>query len=61
VLARAAMAVGIAGIFMETHPDPDQALSDGPNAWPLAKMEALLETLMALDQVTKRNGFLEST
>ena len=60
VLSRAAMAVGIAGIFMETHPDPDKALSDGPNAWPLPKMRALLETLMALDQITKRNGFLES-
>src|SRR4029079_16369896 len=57
VLSRAAMAVGIAGIFMETHPDPDKALSDGPNAWPLPKMQALLETLMALDAVTKRNGF----
>ena len=60
VLSRAAMAVGIAGIFMETHPDPDKALSDGPNAWPLGRMRALLETLMALDEVTKRNGFLES-
>ncbi len=60
VLSRAAMAVGISGIFMETHPDPDKALSDGPNAWPLPKMRALLETLMALDEVTKRNGFLES-
>ena len=60
VLSRAAMAVGIAGIFMETHPDPDKALSDGPNAWPLGKMRALLETLMALDEVTKRSGFLES-
>jgi 2-dehydro-3-deoxyphosphooctonate aldolase (KDO 8-P synthase) len=60
VLSRAAMAVGIAGIFMETHPDPDKALSDGPNAWPLPKMQALLETLIAIDQVTKRNGFLES-
>ena len=60
VLARAAVAVGIAGIFMETHPDPDKALSDGPNAWPLPKMRALLETLLAIDQVTKRNGFLES-
>ena len=60
VLSRAAMAVGIAGIFMETHPDPDKALSDGPNAWPLGKMRALLETLMAIDEVTKRNGFLES-
>lgn len=60
VLARAAMAVGIDGIFMETHPDPSKALSDGPNAWPLPKMRALLETLKALDDVTKRNGFLES-
>ncbi|MEG3191944.1 3-deoxy-8-phosphooctulonate synthase [Lysobacter sp. D1-1-M9] len=60
VLSRAAVAVGIAGLFMETHPDPDKALSDGPNAWPLPKMRALLETLMALDEVTKRNGFLES-
>ena len=59
VLARAATAVGIAGLFMETHPDPANALSDGPNAWPLPKMRALLETLMALDEVTKRNGFLE--
>ena len=61
VLSRAAMAVGISGIFMETHPDPDKALSDGPNAWPLPRMRALLETLMALDEVTKRNGFLESS
>jgi 2-dehydro-3-deoxyphosphooctonate aldolase (KDO 8-P synthase) len=61
VLARAATAVGIAGLFMETHPDPANALSDGPNAWPLPKMRALLETLMALDEVTKRNGFLETT
>jgi 2-dehydro-3-deoxyphosphooctonate aldolase (KDO 8-P synthase) len=60
VLARAAVAVGIAGIFMETHPDPDKALSDGPNAWPLRKMAALLETLLELDRVTKRAGFLES-
>ena len=59
VLARAAVAVGIAGLFMETHPDPSKALSDGPNAWPLPKMRALLETLMALDAVTKRSGFLE--
>ncbi|TCZ85363.1 3-deoxy-8-phosphooctulonate synthase [Lysobacter sp. N42] len=59
VLARAAVAVGIDGLFMETHPDPDKALSDGPNAWPLPKMRALLETLKALDEVTKRNGFLE--
>ena len=61
VLSRAAMAVGIAGIFMETHPDPDKALSDGPNAWPLPKMRALLETLLEIDRITKKNGFLEST
>ncbi len=61
VLARAAVAVGIAGLFMETHPDPANALSDGPNAWPLDKMAALLETLIALDQVTKRSGFLETS
>ncbi|MBU6416629.1 MAG: 3-deoxy-8-phosphooctulonate synthase [Xanthomonadaceae bacterium] len=60
VLARAAVAVGVAGVFMETHPDPDKALSDGPNAWPLGKMEALLETLKELDAVTKRAGFLEA-
>jgi 2-dehydro-3-deoxyphosphooctonate aldolase (KDO 8-P synthase) len=53
VLSRAAVAVGIAGIFMETHPDPDKALSDGPNAWPLGKMEALLGRLMALDSLVK--------
>ncbi len=53
-LSRAAVAVGVAGLFMETHPDPDKALSDGPNAWPLGKMEALLETLVALDRVSKR-------
>jgi 2-dehydro-3-deoxyphosphooctonate aldolase (KDO 8-P synthase) len=60
VLARAAVAVGVDGLFMETHPDPDKALSDGPNAWPLPKMRALLETLKALDEVAKRNGSLES-
>jgi len=53
VLARAAVAAGIAGLFMETHPDPARALSDGPNAWPLQRMEVLLETLLALDEVTK--------
>jgi 2-dehydro-3-deoxyphosphooctonate aldolase (KDO 8-P synthase) len=57
VLARAAVAVGIAGIFMETHPDPEHALSDGPNAWPLGQMEALLATLLALDRVAKKAGF----
>lgn len=54
-LARAAMAVGISGIFMETHPDPDKALSDGPNSWPLAKMAELLEILVAIDQTVKQN------
>ena len=53
VLARAAVAVGVAGVFMETHPKPEEALSDGPNAWPLGKMEALLETLLALDHTVK--------
>ena len=59
VLARAAVAVGIAGLFAETHPDPDHALSDGPNAWPLPKMAALLETLVELDRAVKRAGFIE--
>jgi 2-dehydro-3-deoxyphosphooctonate aldolase (KDO 8-P synthase) len=59
VLARAAVAVGVAGLFMETHPDPANAMSDGPNAVPLKHMKALLETLLALDAVTKKNGFLE--
>ena len=61
VLARAAVAVGVAGVFMETHPDPSKALSDGPNAWPLGKMEALLDTMLELDAITKRAGFAEST
>jgi 2-dehydro-3-deoxyphosphooctonate aldolase (KDO 8-P synthase) len=60
VLARAAVAVGVAGLFMETHPDPAKALSDGPNAVPLKHMRALLETLVQLDAVTKKNGFLEN-
>ena len=60
VLSRAAVAVGISGLFMETHPDPSNALSDGPNAVPLKHMKALLETLVALDDVTKRTGFLEN-
>jgi len=51
------VAVGISGLFAETHPDPSKALSDGPNAWPLDQMEALLETLMELDAVTKKHGF----
>ena len=60
VLSRAAIAVGVAGVFMETHPDPAKALSDGPNAVPLKHMRALLETLVALDRITKKNGFLEN-
>jgi 2-dehydro-3-deoxyphosphooctonate aldolase (KDO 8-P synthase) len=59
VLARAAAAVGVAGIFMETHPDPAKALSDGPNAWPLGRMRELLETLVSLDATVKRAGFAE--
>jgi 2-dehydro-3-deoxyphosphooctonate aldolase (KDO 8-P synthase) len=59
VLARAAIATGVAGLFMETHPDPDKALSDGPNAWPLPRMKALLETLKELDATVKRSGFAE--
>ena len=59
VLARAAVAVGVAGLFMETHPDPKNALSDGPNAVPLHHMRALLESLLELDRATKKNGFLE--
>lgn len=61
VLARAAVASGIAGLFMETHPNPAQALSDGPNAWPLGKMKALLEVLIELDHVVKRAGFIEDS
>lgn len=60
VLSRAAVAVGVAGLFMETHPNPAQAMSDGPNAVPLQHMKALLETLMELDAVTKKNPFLEN-
>jgi 2-dehydro-3-deoxyphosphooctonate aldolase (KDO 8-P synthase) len=59
VLARAAVAVGVAGVFMETHPEPEKALSDGPNAWPLARMRGLLETLLELDATVKRAGFPE--
>ncbi len=57
VLARSAVAAGVSGLFMETHPDPEKALSDGPNAWPLGEMESLLETLKALDDVVKARGF----
>ena len=59
VLARAAVAAGISGLFMETHPAPEKALSDGPNAWPLALMPELLETLAGLDRLVKKNGFAE--
>ncbi len=61
VLARAGAAVGVAGFFMETHPNPEQAWSDGPNAVPLKHMKALLETLVALDAVTKKNPLLENS
>jgi len=60
VLARAAVSVGVAGLFMETHPNPAEAMSDGPNAVPLARMKDLLGTLIELDRVTKKNGFLEA-
>ena len=61
LLARAAVAAGVSGLFMETHPVPEQALSDGPNAWPLGLMRPLLETLLELDTTVKRTGFLEAT
>lgn len=60
VLARAAVASGISGLFMETHPNPEKALSDGPNAWPLGLMPPLLETLAALDRLVKESGFAEN-
>ncbi len=60
VLARAAVAAGVAGVFMETHPKPDEALCDGPNSWPLALMKQLLETLVEIDRVVKKNGFVET-
>jgi 2-dehydro-3-deoxyphosphooctonate aldolase (KDO 8-P synthase) len=60
VLARAGVAAGVAGLFMETHPNPSEAWSDGPNAVPLKHMLALLESLVALDTVTKQHGFLEN-
>lgn len=59
VLARAAVGAGVSGVFMETHPKPDEALCDGPNSWPLALMPELLDTLAELDRVTKKNGFAE--
>jgi len=61
VLARAAVATGVAGVFMETHPDPAKALSDGPNAWPLGKMKDLLATLKDLDALVKKRGFAEAS
>ena len=61
VLARAAIATGVAGLFMETHPNPEKALSDGPNAWPLPRMQALLATLKELDWLVKNHGFAEQT
>lgn len=61
VLARAAVAAGVSGLFMETHPDPDKALSDGPNAWPLGRMKSLLAQLKELDALVKRHGFAEET
>ena len=61
VLARAAVAAGVSGVFMETHPDPGRALSDGPNAWPLGEMEPLLEVLVALDATVKKPGLIEAS
>ena len=61
VLARAAMAVGIAGLFMETHPKPEEALSDGPNSWPLHRMKELLEMLLSIDKAVKSSPFIETT
>ncbi|WP_024851143.1 3-deoxy-8-phosphooctulonate synthase [Hydrogenovibrio kuenenii] len=60
VLARAAIAAGISGVFMETHPDPENALSDGPNMWPLGRLKPLLETMKRLDDVVKEQGFIEN-
>jgi 2-dehydro-3-deoxyphosphooctonate aldolase (KDO 8-P synthase) len=61
VLARSAVAAGVAGVFMETHPEPEEALSDGANSWPVGKMEALLETLMAIDSTVKQQSFIEDS
>ena len=61
VLARSAVAAGVAGVFMETHPEPEKALSDGANSWPLDKMEALLETLLAIDSTVKQQDFIEDS
>ena len=61
VLARAAIAAGVSGVFMETHPNPEKALSDGPNMWPINNLKPLLETLKALDEVVKQQGFIENS
>jgi len=61
VLARAAMATGISGLFMETHPNPEEALSDGPNSWPLHRMKELLEVLLTIDQAVKASSLIETT
>ncbi len=61
VLARAAVAAGISGLFMETHPNPDEALSDGPNSWPLHRMQELLETIITIDQAVKAQALIENT
>jgi 2-dehydro-3-deoxyphosphooctonate aldolase (KDO 8-P synthase) len=61
VLARAAVAVGVAGLFMETHPNPAEAKSDGPNAWPLHKMKELLEILLTIDRAVKSQSLIETT
>ncbi|MFM8340811.1 MAG: 3-deoxy-8-phosphooctulonate synthase, partial [Methylomonas sp.] len=61
VLSRAAMAVGIAGLFMESHPKPEEALSDGPNSWPLHRMKELLEMLMTIDKAVKSSSLIETT
>jgi 2-dehydro-3-deoxyphosphooctonate aldolase (KDO 8-P synthase) len=60
VLARAAVAAGVSGLFMETHPDPENAKSDGPNAWPTQKLKSLLTVLQQIDKVTKAGGFDDS-
>jgi 2-dehydro-3-deoxyphosphooctonate aldolase (KDO 8-P synthase) len=60
VLARAAIAVGVSGVFMETHPNPDKALSDGPNMWPIGNLKPVLETMKMLDEVVKKQGFIEN-
>jgi 2-dehydro-3-deoxyphosphooctonate aldolase (KDO 8-P synthase) len=61
VLARAAVAAGVSGLFIETHPDPDKAPSDGPNMWPIGRLKDLLEVLKDIDLLVKRSGFLEQT